>query len=382
MKITLKRTPEQVELIKAMASRNRNVAYEAQVALAEFIGPVLAEVINNAPTVSSLFQSLQFDADDNPSIPLDLYFDIADEDYVKVWSQSHAGGLPSSQVLPTVQELKVATYTLDTAVDFDRRYAAKSRMDVVSKTFTRVAQEILLKQDRTSASLVMTSLAGASIKSSPLLNDKQVFRTAVKGRVLIDDFNKLMTLAKRVNTSWIGGTPTVRTRGITDIVCSPEVVGNIRTMAYNPVNTAVVAGTPDKDSTAIPAHEALRAELYQNAGLDSFMGVNILEFNEFGEGQKFNTLFANASSGNIAKFDGSSGSAFDSQDEIIVGVDRSRDSLMRVVATDPDSQSEMNLIADDQYSVRQNKIGYYGQIEEGRIVLDSRVLLGLVLDHS
>lgn len=167
MKITLKRTPEQVELIKAMASRNRNVAYEAQVALAEFIGPVLAEVINNAPTVSSLFQSLQFDADDNPSIPLDLYYDIADEDYVKVWSQSHAGGLPSSQVLPTVSELKVATYTLDSAVDFDRRYAAKSRMDVVSKTFTRVAQEILLKQDRTSATLVMSSLAGATIKSSP-----------------------------------------------------------------------------------------------------------------------------------------------------------------------------------------------------------------------
>ena len=384
MKITLKRTPEQVELIKAMASRNRNVAYEAQVALAEFIGPVLAEVINNAPTVSSLFQSLQFDADDNPSIPLDLYFDIADEDYVKVWSQSHAGGLPSSQVLPTVQELKVATYTLDTAVDFDRRYAAKSRMDVVSKTFTRVAQEILLKQDRTSASLVMTSLAGASIKSSPLLNDKQVFRTAVKGSVLIDDFNKLMTLAKRVNTSWIGGTPTVRTRGITDIVCSPEVVGNIRTMAYNPVNTKAAFGesAAAENSNGIAAPEQLRAELYQNAGLDSFMGVNILEFNEFGEGQKFNTLFANASSGNIAKFDGTSASAFDSEDEIIVGVDRSRDSLMRVVATDPDSQSEMNLIADDQYSVRQNKIGYYGQIEEGRIVLDSRVLLGLVLDHS
>ena len=38
MKITLKRTPEQVELVKAMASRNRTVAYEAQVALAEFIG--------------------------------------------------------------------------------------------------------------------------------------------------------------------------------------------------------------------------------------------------------------------------------------------------------------------------------------------------------
>ena len=378
MKITLKRTPEQVELIKAMASRNRNVAYEAQVALAEFIGPVLAEVINNAPTVSSLFQSLQFDADDNPSIPLDLYYDIADEDYVKVWSQSHAGGLPSSQVLPTVSELKVATYTLDSAVDFDRRYAAKSRMDVVSKTFTRVAQEILLKHDRTSATLVMSSLAGATIKSSPLDGDVQVFRTVTADTVLIDDFNKLMTLAKRVNTSWIGGTPATRTRGITDIVCSPEVVGSIRAMAYNPVNTTAVPDT--SESTVLPAPEQLRNELYQNAGLDSFMGVNILEFNEFGKGQKFNTLFDNAAGTTSYKtFAGARANQFaGASDEIIVGVDRTRDSLMRVVATDPDSQSEMNLVADDQYSIRQNKIGYFGQIEEGRIVLDNRVLLGLI----
>ena len=384
MKITLKRTPEQVELVKAMASRNRTVAYEAQVALAEFIGPVLAEVLNNAPTVSNLFQSLQFDADDNPSIPLDLYYDIADEDYVRVWSQSHAGGLPSNQVLPTASELKLATYTLDAAVDFDRRYAAKSRMDVVGKTFTRVAQEILLKQERTSATLLMTSLAGAQIKTSPLFEDKQIFRTALADQVLIDDFNKLMTLAKRINTSWIGGTPTTRTRGITDIVCSPEVVGSIRAMAYNPVNTrggdGAGAAATDGSQNPIAAPEGLRNELYQNAGLDSFMGVNILEFNEMGKGQKFNTIFDTAAgSASYKTFGGARANAFaGASDEIIVGVDRTRDSLMRVIATDPDSNSEMNLIADDQYSVRQNKIGYYGQIEEGRVVLDNRVLLGLI----
>ena len=83
MKIVLKRTDEQVELIKALASKNREVAFDAQVALAEFIGPVLAEVINNAPTISNLFTSLQFNAEDNPSIPLDLYYDIFDEDYKK-----------------------------------------------------------------------------------------------------------------------------------------------------------------------------------------------------------------------------------------------------------------------------------------------------------
>ena len=74
MKITLKRTEEQVELVKAMASRNRDVAYEAQQALAEFIGPVLAEVVNQAPTLSNLFTSFQFNEMDSPSIPLDLYY--------------------------------------------------------------------------------------------------------------------------------------------------------------------------------------------------------------------------------------------------------------------------------------------------------------------
>ena len=381
MNITLKRTPEQVELVKAMASRNRNVAYEAQVALAEFIGPVLAEVLNNAPTVSTLFKSLQFNADDNPSIPLDLYYDISDEDYVRIWSQTHAGGLPSNQVLPTASELKVATYNLNAAVDFDRRYAAKSRMDVVGKTFTRVAQELLLKQERTSATLLMTSLANATIKTSPLTGDGQVFRSVVAGQLLMDDFNNLSTLAKRINSSWIGGTPTTRVRGITDLIMSPEAVASIRSMAYNPVNTKVNTGTADKDSTALAAPESLRDELYRNAGINSFMGLNILEFNEMGKGEKFNTLFETAagSTAYVNFANGGSGTFDGAATQIVVGVDRSRDSLMRVVATDSESGSEMTLLADDQYSVRQNKIGYYGAIEEGRVVLDNRVLCGVIV---
>ena len=383
MKITLKRTPEQVELVKAMASRNRTVAYEAQMALAEFIGPVLAEVLNNAPTVSNLFQSLQFDADDNPSIPLDLYYDIADEDYVRVWSQNHAGGLPSNQVLPTASELKMATYSLDSAVDFDRRYAAKSRLDVVGKTFARVAQEILLKQERTSATLLMTSLADATIKTSPTLGNAHTFVGAVDNGFLLDDINNLFTLAKRINSSWIAGTPTTRTKGITDIICSPEVVGKIRAMAYNPVNTKDAGGGAIEDGDyPIAATDELRNELYRNAGINSFMGLNILEYNEMGTDQKFNTLFDTAAGGTewsryddtseVLTFDGST-------DEIVVGVDRTRDSLIRAVATDAESGSEFTLIADDQYSIRQNKIGYFGSVEEGRVVLDNRVLMGVIV---
>jgi hypothetical protein len=370
MKITLKRTPEQVELIKAMASKNRSVAVEAQVALAEFIGPVLAEIINNAPTLSNLFTSLQFNADDNPSIPLDLYYDITAEDYITVYSQSVAGGLPQNQVLPTVSEMKIATYTLDSALSFDKRYAAKSRMDVVSKTFTRMAQEILLKQEKTSANLVLSALAAATTNGKA-----HVQRANTNGRFLLADLNELFTLAKRINTSWAKGTPDARqSRGITDLIVSPEVVQELRAMAYNPINT--------KGSlTDIPATDEIRTAVYNSAGIPEFYGVSIMEINELGVGQRFNTIFDTvAGTTNFKTADGTTATGvFGTSDEIIIGLDRSRESLIRAVAVDSENSSEFTLTADDQYSIRQNKIGYFGSLEEGRMVLDNRALVGKIV---
>tara|TARA_R110000772_G_scaffold38028_2_gene89966 strand:- start:1094 stop:2221 length:1128 start_codon:yes stop_codon:yes gene_type:complete len=371
MKISLKRTPEQLELIKAMASKNRSVAYEAQVALAQFIGPVIAEVINNAPVLSNLFTSLQFNSEDNPSIPLDLYYDVTDEDYVQVYSNSVAGGLPQNQVVPTVSELKVATYSLDTAVSFDRRYAAKSRMDVVSKTFTRMAQEILLKQERTSANLIMGAVAQATTNGKD-----HVFRATTDGSFLLDDFNNMITRAKRINTAWNKGTPEGGRRGITDIMVSPEAVKALREMSYNPVNTKTVGTGND-----LAAPESLRESVYNaGGGLPDFYGVSIMEVNELGVGQKFNTIFdtiagttqyADANGNNSAVFD-------DASDEILLGLDRGRDALVKAIAVDEENGSEFQLTADDQYSIRQNKIGFFGGIEEGRMVLDNRALAGIV----
>lgn len=392
MKIVLKRTDEQVELIKALASKNREVAFDAQVALAEFIGPVLAEVINNAPTVSNLFTSLQFNAEDNPSIPLDLYYDIFDEDYIKVYSQSVAGGLPQNVVQPLASELKIATYRLDSAVAFDKKYAAKSRLDVVSKSFTRVAQEVMLKQERTSANLLMTALAQASTgNDSTAANNYHVFRTAAAGRFVLNDLNKLFTKIKRNNASFVGGTPSGARRGLTDLIVSPEIIEEIRGMAYNPINTkiapVVAASTSNTAGNApVVATDAVRDQIFSQAGIPEFFGVSIMEILELGVGKKFNTIFDTVA-GSTAYADhysinayGGTATAFNgATEEIIVGLDRSRDSLVRAVAVDADSGSEFNLVADDQYTLRQGKIGYYGALEEGRMVLDNRALVGLIV---
>jgi hypothetical protein len=369
MKITLKNTPEQVELVKAMASRNRDVAYEAQTALAEFIGPVLAEVINQAPALSNLFTTMQYNADDNPSIPLDLYFDVSDEDYVQVYSQSRAGGLPTSEVLPTSSELKIATYSLDSAVSFDRRYAAKSRMDVVAKTMTRVAQEILLKQNTISANVVMKALDAASTNSLT-----HVIKSAATDRFGLADLNAMMTRSKRIVTSFVGGTPDARQgRGMTDIIVSPEIVEELRSIAYNPINTkSAPGGVAHTSASPVQTADVIAQQAYSAAGAPEFYGINVIELNEFGKGQKFNALFTGTD------YDGSSDFTAGS-DELVLGIDRSRESLIRPVAIDSENGGEFNLIADDQYSIRQNKIGYFGSLEEGRIVLDDRALVGCVV---
>jgi hypothetical protein len=382
MKITLEKTPEQVELIKAMASKNRDVAYEAQTALAEFIGPVLAEVVNTAPTVSNMFTSLQFNSDESPSIPLDLYHDITDEDYIQVWSQSVPGGLPTNQVAPSQSELKFTTYTLDSALSFDKRYASRSRLDVVSKTFTRMAQEILLKQEKTSASMIMTALANATTNS-----EQHVIRSAQTGRFLLSDLNKLFTKAKRINTSWTGGTPADRRgRGITDILVSPEIVEEIRGLAYNPINTkGADGGAPDAATNGLAGTDTMRDAIFNSAGIPEFYGVSIQEYNEMGDGQKWNTVF-NTAAGSTTYADnysvqqnGGAAQAFQAGEEILVGVDLSRESMIRAVATDSESGDEFSLVSDDQFVTRQSKIGYYGSLEEGRMIIDDRVLLGLIV---
>ena len=376
MKITLKRTDEQIELIKAMASKNRDVAYEAQAALAEFMAPVVAEVINQAPVLSNLFSTFSFDADSNPSLPLDLYYDITAEDYIQVYSTTIPGGLPTNHVLPTASELKFTTYTLDSAVSFDRRYAAQSRLDVVGKTMTRVAQEVLMKQQTTSASLVMGSLAAATTPGVPATaggtEGAHVQPSAIAGEFLLADLNAMLTRAKRANAAWTKGTPVggEGNVGVTDIMVSPEVVEQIRAMSYNPVNTKDTDGTAVTAATLpIAAPESVRSAMWGNAGLPSFYGINIMEVNELGPNGRFTNVYGAASPIET----------IGARDDLVVGLNLSKDSLLRAVALDSESGAEFTLMADDQYSIRQQKIGFFGSVEEGRMVIDTRALFGVTV---
>jgi len=375
MKIRIQETPEQVELIKACASKDKLIAEEARAAVAELVGPVISEVINSAPTVSSLYQTLAFSEDDNLSIPLDLFHDVTDEDYIRIHSQSVAGGLSTNELYPAHDELKFKTYTLDSAISLDKKYLRKGRSIDISKVFTRMAQEFLLKQEKTSINQLLGALIAADTRvNGASAAGNHIIRSTAADQLQLDDFNRLITLSKRLWSSYSSGTPVGGPMvGVTDLLMSPEMVEELRNMAYNPVNTRS-GSTLNSGATSIAATEEMRKQLMNQGGLPSFFGIGIIEILEMGIGQRYNKIFdALAGSTSIA------GAVFEDTQEIIVGIDRSKESLIRPAVREEGVSTEVSVQVDDQFVSRQNKLGWYGKIQEGRIVIEDRVLTGIIV---
>lgn len=357
MKLKLKNTAEQIELVKAMGSRDNVVAAEANQAFAAFLGPVVAKVLMQAATASAIYTDLPYDEDDRPSIPLDLWFD-GGEGYVTTWSQSVAGGLPTSTV-EGFSEMKVATYRLDSAVSFLKRYARRGRLDVVSKAVERMANEVLVKQERNAWAVALKTLA----ESGNVLNTDETEVTFT-----LDILNRLMTQVKRINRSYAGGT-TTDAYGLTDLFVSPEVKEDIRSFAYQPVSITTTADTLPAKNMLTNLPEGVREDIYRNAGTQEIYGVAIHDLIELGGGQKYNSLFKEFYAGSFTV----------SSDELIVGLDLTKDAFVRPVARQAESGGTFTALPDDQFVARSEKIGFYGFLEEGRACVDSRAVHGVVI---
>ncbi len=389
MKLKLKNTPEQVELIKAMGSRDPGVAREAQEAFAAFLGPVIREVLNQAATAGAIFTDAVYDEDDSPSFPLDLYYNES-TGYITVWSQTMAGGLPTSTDVTPIQELKIGTYRLDSAVSLMKRFARRARLDVVSKATERMAQEVLVKQERNAWAVVLRALAEANsggvasggLGITSLKAGSHVLPVQEEGVFQLHDLNRLMLLNKRINESFANGTAdNTYSDGITDLYVSPETMMQIREFAYQPMNTRAADGTEGgqaSDGIALP--DSIRTNIFNSAGMSEIYGVSVTQLNELGSGKKYNQLFDEFDSGNIAPNGTASAHGFaESTDDLCVGVDNSKGAFIRAIAQQADSGGTFSVLPDDQFSQRADKLGFYGFLEEGRVCVDARAIVGLIV---
>lgn len=372
MRIKLLETPAQLELVRAMGSNDKAIAAEAQQAFAAFIAPVTLKVLQQASTAATIYTDLTFDQDDHPSIPLDLYY-ATPQNYVQVYMQSIAGGLPSSLVWG-LQELKVATYKLDSAVSVMKKYARRARLDVISAAISRMSQEMLIKQERNAWAVILNALGSASTNGNA-----HVIPCDTLSVLQIDDFNRLLTRIKRINISFAQGTPSdYEFKGVTDLYISPEALQQVRSFVYQPMNTRRgSSGASSDTSTAINTlPESFRQEIFDNAGEAEVFGVSLHELIELGVSQKYNVLFANYATGNIAP---GATTFVAGTHEVMVGVDSSRDGFKRPIARNPDTGSTISIQPDDQFTLRSDKLGWFADLEEGRVCIDSRSCVGLVM---
>lgn len=366
-RIKLKNTPKQVELIQAMADKDSTKAMQAREAFAEFIGPVIQQVLKMQALSPLIYEDWEYSGDNDPEIELDQFYNTG-VGHVTVWQQSIAGGL-GSNLLTGLTTLKVQTYELDSAVSLLVRNVQRGVLPYVSNALNRMAQEILVYQEYNAFYILLKALGEASTNGT-----KHVIAATTANVLQLDDFNRLLTRSKRLNVAFNGGTPDrMYSRGATDMIMSPEMMEQIRAFAYQPMNTRAVPNTDD--STALGLPDSVRTQIYNSGGESSIYGINLHEALEMGINQSYNNIFGAVAVG----INGPGGAAFATgTDELVLAWDANRKVALRPVNTDLAGNS-VGVFVDDQFSRRSGKIGWFTKIVEGRLILDSRFVTGIAV---
>jgi hypothetical protein len=265
-----------------------------------------------------------------------------------------------------MSEYTFNVYELDSAIAFLNHYLKNARLDVMTAGMERMINEIAIKQERNAWAPILNALATGTTNGT-----SHIIESTVPGEFLLHDLNRMWTYLQRLYTSFTGGTPDSATPvGLTDLFVSPEIKEDIRAFAYNPMN---IRGGYNSDKTeqgaGVPLPDAIRSQIYNAGGLTEIYNVTIHDMVELGVGQKYNAVFDNFYSG-----------TFDpAVDEIAIGIDLTRPVFLRPVVVDEDGGGQIVVRPDDQFVARSEKTGFYAKVKEGRVILDDRALVGLIV---
>ena len=69
----------------------------------------------------------------------------------------------------------------------------------------------------------------------------------------------------------------------------------------------------------------------------------------------------------------------DTAQQILIGLDASREAFIRPVARQHDSGGTFTALPDDQFAARADKTGFYGFLEEGRVCIDAKAIIGMTV---
>lgn len=360
-------------LLVNCASKNKDVAEHARQTVADIYSASLSRVLAPRQNARLIYGDPVIVGPDDPrEVPIDTYFNIG-EGAFKIWSNGWAGGLSYNE-LSGEDEYRIRPFNLSSAIAWDLKYAEKAVLPVVQKGIQRLYAELGVKTDWLAFTPLMQALGSARTGGRahviPSIN-----KAAGSGhRFVIDDVNNLKVLMARLNQSWANGGTVGGDAELSDLFLSPEMMGNVRQMAYNPQNTY---GIPDSaESTALGLPDDIRSSIFQSGGTASIWDINLHQMKELGVGQPFTQLFY--SYYNPAGANPAAPPFVPSTDEVIIGVARNLDAFAHFIESD-DRNATFRLEVDDQHFRRARKFGYFGEIWQDFVVGNNRAVVGLVV---
>lgn len=360
MKVTIQATPEQIALIRKTGSKNRAEAFPALEAFASVLSPVVQVVLDKVSTVRSIYSVKPLGELDVAEFPLDVFYDEKDGD-IYVHFQSRPGGTPSS-FLSDIKTVIVPTAAYVGEVSWQNKFARAGRLDVIASYVHKLGQAMVRKEEINGWAVLLRAVAGASTNGLAHV----VSSNTTTGTFMIDLLNQLLTRAKRINTSIDQGSAVAAPQGVTDLYLSVESMADVRSFSYNPINTKDASGAaPGATSQPVVLPDDIRRAIIAGAGIPSLMGITLHEMNEFGCGFSYNKLFKSFYSGTFTE----------ASDEVVFGVDQSRDSNVMPVKGTLD-------VSNDIFHSRSDKSGVIATEELGFAVLDHRALVAGIVDGT
>ena len=326
-------TQEQRDLLRLTASKDEEVMKKHRQALAQQLSGAFRDAILEEDSLDGIFQMIMLEPGGDSRFPLDFLNPGDEEDFI-AWVMPKEGGIPHRFI--EGDELWVPTYEIKNSIDWPLRYARDACWDVIARAMAVFRYGFTRKLNDDGWHTLIAAAVG---------NGRVVDAAAGAGVLTKRLLTSLMTGIKRL----AGG----RESKVTDLYLSPEALADIRNWGEDEIDNLT------------------RREVFTSrneAVLPNIFGMNLHELQELGEGQRYQTYIAASTGGNKASwFTGGGGS----DTEFVVAADLTNRPMYPFVQPTREDLA----VFDDPMLHRGARAGFYGWLETGFAVLDSRYLL-------
>lgn len=320
-------TPELEQLFRTSGSDNRTEALNASHEFAKALELPLRQGIINGDILDGIFEVIPLDRNATSEFPLDFYAPGTEGNHV-AYTIPNQGYIPQKSV--EGDYVMVPVYDIGSSIDWGIKYARDARWDVMERGMNVLRGDFTKKMNDDG----WHTLLSAGVDRNILAYDSD----ASAGQFT----KRLVSLTKTVMRRNGGGNSASNNRGmLTDLYISPEAMEDIRNWNVDQID------------------EVTRRQIFVSEGdnaISRIFGVNLHDIDELGEGQEYQSYYANSLGGAMPGTDV----------EIAVGLDlRSNDSFIMPV------REQLQLFEDPALH-RQRRQGFYGWQSQGFAVLDNR----------